>query len=105
MFLIFLSNCHIVSHNEYIILYPTSNVKGSKHFLGFLRVAIQVYMRWKVSVIWVCIFLMASDTEHLFMFFGLCISSLKICPFISFAQFLIVLLLCLLSCKNSLYIL
>ena len=72
----FLSNCHIASHSGYIIYIPTSSVQGfqffhvlANTFLSILRIAIQMDVRWYVTMVLVCIFLIISDTERLFIFF------------------------------------
>ena len=69
--------------------------------------AILTCVKWYLTVIWICISLMASDAEHLFIgLWALCMSSLEKCLFKSFAHFLIGLIVFLeWSHVSSLYML
>ena len=109
----FLRKFHTVFHNG------CTSLQSQQHVLGFPFsttspthvVCCFVYdghsQRWYLIVVIICIFLIASDTEHLLIcLWTLCISSLEKCLFKSFAHFLIGLLVFLeWSRVSSLYIL
>ena len=93
LYTIFHSGCTSEhSHQQYVSV-PSFSTSSTTFFVFFLMVTIVTVVKWYLIAVLICIFLLISDVEQLFMcLLAVCMSSLEKCIFRSSGHFLIALL-------------
>ena len=87
---IFHSDCSSLYYHQWYVSVPFSPHTHQHLLLVLLIIVLLASRRWCLIVVLICISLMISDIEHLFMSpLAICVSSLEKCLFTFYAHFLI----------------